>query len=40
MCAEPINKEKEKYDYLLEMINKSIDEGDKKIRKLFKQITK
>ena len=40
MCAEPINKEKDKYNSLIELINKSLEEGDKKIRKLFKEITK
>jgi len=40
MCTDSVNKEKEKFDHLLELINKAIHEGDKKIRKIFKEIVK
>ena len=40
MCTESVNKEKERFEHLLELINKSVLDGEKKIRKLFKEITK
>lgn len=40
MCTESVNKEKEEFCYLLELINKAINDGDKKIRKLVKEISK
>lgn len=40
MCAESVDKEKEKFEKLIELINKTICEGDKKLRKIFKEIVK
>lgn len=38
MCTESVNKEKEKFEHLLELINKTVSDGDKKIRKILKEI--
>lgn len=38
MCTESVDKEKELFEKLIESINKTIIDGDKKIRKIFKEI--
>lgn len=40
MCTESVDKEKEKFESLVELIEKTICEGDKKLRKIFKKIVK
>jgi len=40
MCTESVDKEKEKFEHLLELIEKTICDGDKKIRKILKEIVK
>lgn len=40
MCSQSLNEEKERFDHLVRLINKSINEGDKEIKKLLKKITK
>jgi hypothetical protein len=40
MCTDSVDKEKERFEYLLELINKTLCEGDKKVRKIFKEIVK